>query len=589
MSLNPVPLKIFRCDDPVTKVNNEREYGVMKGGQEVFYYPFPTSGNANASVNTINANPTNQRTIIDSKIFLLTNFTLAFNGTGATGGLLQAGYDAPRANPLSKCIKNLGIQLGDQQINTNLNEYFSVFERYSSDMDMQNHDYSESPAMPDQYADYSTGVQANNSELASYGFNPVQVPRGFSSGSTGSVWYNISQGSTGAGATATVNLTICEPMYLSPLYFGRHEKSGLIGIQSMVITVQFDNLTRLWSHATNSPSVISFPTGLNVTVNSLYALVKQVTPDTLMKIPPIIPYAYSQITPYASGIATSIASGAQATLVSGSITLNSIPSRIYVFARRQNSDLSATSTDTFGVLNNITIQLGTRQLLSSATQQDLYNMSVRNGCNLSWKQWAQVTGGPLAIDLSKDIGLMPTEAPSLLTRSSLVINANFTNPSLNSVNYVMYVLICEEGTVTIDNGHLIKQVGVLTQADILAAENAPTLPYRNERNVYGGAWWDDAFSGFKNVVNYVGDKLKNVGTNVIGDPKKALDTAKTIYEVGQIARPFLGLGMSGGNQAQLDEYVTDAIQGGRRKRGPAKKPKKGKGLVGGRMIDRDEL
>ena len=100
MSLNPIALKLYKSIDPVCKVGNEREYCVLKGAQEVFYYPFPTSGNPSNAINTINCNPTSQRTIIDRKIYLRAQFTLSFTGTAATGaGLLLPGYDAPRAYP----------------------------------------------------------------------------------------------------------------------------------------------------------------------------------------------------------------------------------------------------------------------------------------------------------------------------------------------------------------------------------------------------------------------------------------------------------------------------------------------------------
>jgi hypothetical protein len=581
MSLNPIPLKLYKTEDPVCKVGNEREYAVMKGAQEVFYYPFPTSGNPNSAVNTINCNPTSQRTIIDRKLYLQAQFTLSFTGTnasGAAGALLLPGYDAPRAYPLAMVTKNIQVQLGDQSVSTNLNEYFSAIERYSFDKELEDHEFSTSPTMPDQYTDYNNGLGQNNSELGYYGTNSAQVPRGYQGVTAGFVatapWYTVTQSSvaSGAGTTASVVLTVTEPIFLSPLYFGKGEHSGIIGIQNMQVQVQFGDLARLWSHNPSSNPI----SNVSVVCNSLNVLVKQLTPDSLAKIPSYIPYPYNQITAYPNGNFTTLASGASAPFASGSITLNSIPTRLYVYCRQQNSDLTFSSTDTFAVLNSLTIQLGTRQLLSSATPQDLYNISRRNGCNLSWAQWSKQVGSVLAIDLSKDIGLQPTESPGLLTRSSLIITANFTNTHNTSINYQMYVLVCEEGTVTIDNGHMLKSVGVLTQADILAAEHAPEIPYKNDRNIYGGAWYNDLWSGIKKGVNFVKDEIVPVA-------KGAYDVYKTVTGRGTTGSE--GGGVVGGRKRSskkmmMDQMMENEIEGGRRHGG---------GLVGARMISRSDL
>lgn len=574
MSLNPsMPLKLFKVEDPVCRVGSEREYGVIKSGQEIFFYPFPTSGAANTSTNTFNCNPTSQRTIIDRKIYILANFTLTFTGTSTGSQLLYKGFDAPRSYPLSKVTKNIQVQLGDEAITTNLNEYFSAIERYSFDRDLQDHEFSITPTMPDQqqvYAGNNTNLAANN-ELGGYFDNPAQVPRGFQNVGASlspNVWCTVVSNTS---TQAVVNMTVCEPIFLSPLYFGKGEQSGIIGIQNLQIQQQFGDLTRLWSHSPNSLAVnganISFPTGLSVAVNSMFCLVKQITPDALYKIPSIIPYPYSQISSFPTGNAISIASGASQTLSSGSITLNSIPTRLYLFARKQNSDLTAESTDTFAELIQCTFQLGTRQLLATATQQDLYEISRRNGCNMSWTQWKQQVGSVLAVDLNKDIGLQPTEAPGLLTRSSLVVTANFKNNNPSTVNYMMYVLVCEEGTITIDNGHVKKSIGVLSAADVLAAENAQQIPYKHDRNIYGGAWYNDLWSGVKDVAKFVKDE--------------ALPVAKDIYDV---YKTVSGKGVVGGENMSKkmmkeDDYVMDAVKGG----------KKGKGLVGARMISRYDL
>jgi hypothetical protein len=295
MSLNPIALKLYKTIDPVCKVGNEREYCVYKSAQEIFYYPFPTSGNPSTAVNTINCNPTSQRTIIDRKVYIRAKFTLNFSGSGFSGAnLLVPGMDAPRSFPLSKCIKSLSVSLGDQQISTNLNEYFSCLERYSFTKDIEDYDFACTPSMPDQYSDYNSGFAANNNPLGYYASNSTQQPRGFGpSGGTGAassvtngapVWYNIVSNTP---TSAQVVMTVTEPVFLSPLYFGKGEHSGIIGIQSFLLQIQFDSLQRLWSHVPNAlgAAQISSNYTFTVAINELQVLVKQLTPDSLYNYP----------------------------------------------------------------------------------------------------------------------------------------------------------------------------------------------------------------------------------------------------------------------------------------------------------------
>ncbi len=126
---------------------------------------------------------------------------------------------------------------------------------------------------------------------------------------------------------------------------------------------------------------------------------------------------------------------------------------------------------------------------------------------------------------------------------------------------------------------MLKSIGVLTQADILAAENAPIIPYKNDRNIYGGAWYNDLWEGVKSGAKFIKDDVLPIAKDVL---------------------PILaGLGNTGGRKRMRggdadmrdyemnDEYVADCFEGGKRRR---KAPvRKGRGLIGGRMMHRDEL
>ncbi len=198
--------------------------------------------------------------------------------------------------------------------------------------------------------------------------------------------------------------------------------------------------------------------------------------------------------------------------------------------------------------------------------------------NLNWNQWNNNVGSVLALDLSKDLGLSELEAPSLLSKSTLQITANFTNTNLNSINYVMYVLICEEGTFTISNSHAIKSIGVLTSENILEAQNAEIIPYRHDRNIYGGAWYDDLWSGIKDAANY------------------AVNNADKLIPIAEKALPLLGLGADEMPQnarnlaiVNKDYYDGAGDSGGRRRHLRRGAGETGGVLVGGRKLRRSDM
>src|SRR5690606_32698689 len=129
------------------------------------------------------------------------------------------------------------------------------------------------------------------------------------------------------------------------------------------------------------------------------------------------------------------AAGVTNPLSSNNIQLNSIPRRMYIYVRERNQDLYSTpnNPDTYFSIENISIQFQNKNgLLASASKQQLYEISVKNHCNMSWTQWS---GGPvvnsalpfgstanhygtigsiLCIEYASDIGLDSIEAPGKL-------------------------------------------------------------------------------------------------------------------------------------------------------------------------------
>ena len=58
------------------------------------------------------------------------------------------------------------------------------------------------------------------------------------------------------------------------------------------------------------------------------------------------------------------------------------------------------------------------------TQQQLYNISVENGINMSWGQWSQRVGSILCLAMGKDVVQL---LPGVKELMDITFNINMTN------------------------------------------------------------------------------------------------------------------------------------------------------------------
>lgn len=597
MSLSQIPLQLTQSLDPITQINNVRTFCVEKGASDVFYTVFPSSGVATINQNTFTCNPISRETITSRKIYMRNTYLINLNGTNTLANpqyLYQPGISgALRSLPITSSLKTIKLGLGDSEYSTNINEYMTAFQRYAQEFHLEDHDYSTSPAMPDMFQVYSQADGTNLNPLSSYGTNTSQCPRG---GFSLEIITNplITPATSG---TCQLKVTVTEPLWLSPL-IQHGDKSGFVGIDKMSVSYVYDGniVNRFWSQMLgevgNTHSNIIPLTSIDMTAVTAQVLVKQLTPRIVEPIPRNITYGYNAIESYtsqpylltgwsSSSLTSTPNTSTPTTLMAsypyniGNITLNTVPNRLYIYARQQNSDLTYNSSDVFGVIQNISINWGGRVLLSSATQQDLYQISVRNGCNLSFPQWSNFVGSVLAIDFAKDIGLASNQAPALLDRSTLSITCTVANSNPNSITYELYCLVIEEGTTSIVEGHVVKNVGVISQRDVLNSDASPmTMPMKH-LNVYGsGSFFGDLWTGIKKGINI------------------AKEVAGPIGDIVKVARTVSGNGVRHG----------DGLSGGRRRsrsRSGSRRQIRGRGLdtehdedstpYGGKMIKRSDL
>jgi hypothetical protein len=405
---------------------------------------------------------------------------------------------------------------------------------YNTDTDTKQIDYSMTPSYQDSYQVYSEGHLAINSPLANYAdYNAgSQMPRG------GFPYYVVAN-PVGDGTntrTSIIDIAFCEPLYLSPMYFGQGNAPGFYNVVTYDANITFISqaANRFWSHdptLAGSFASTSFtfggvnggPTSPLFGGTQPLLMFNYITPQETQIIPHNMPitYSYFDIIRFPTDF-SSVPAGVTQQYSSNNIQLNSVPRRMYIYMRQRNSDLfaSANNTDTFFAINNISLQFQNKSgLLASANALQLYQMCVKNHCKQSFTEWCggpvfsgilnagQVgtVGGVVCIEFATDIGLDSLQAPGVLSQSQLQLTLTAKNVSSVAIQPTLYIVCVLEGSFTIQSiGQCSTNIGVITPTDILDCNQSKWVNYQDVQRVNGG----DFFSGLKDF----GTKLWNFAT-----------------------------------------------------------------------------
>jgi hypothetical protein len=577
MSITVEQLKVERVIDPRTDATapENRVYNAFEGAADVSYQNLSQDGGVSNTSLTFTLNPPSPRVFVNRRVMISMRYRLTFSGASGGAGqqLLQAAglpvapgispgtayYDAPRSYPIARSLQTVQFSLSNDRLSQNLGQYWSAMTRYSNDAESQQLWHSMTPTMLDQSQAYSDLNGFARSPLRGHGDNVLQDPRG---GFTGAL---ITQNSSlGAGDSAVVELYCTEMLDLSPFLFEKGRQDvGFIGVQNQSLTVTLGGkgvgalsglAASLWSHSTSSPSVF---TSIGVEVLTAQIKVSYLTPDATMKIPRAMNYPYSEIVYFPTTISSAVAPGQVTTITQNNIQLQSIPSRILFWVAPQDSSYSVTSTDTCYAISSINLSFDNRDsLLSNATQEDLYQICVKNGLTCSWRQFTRDVGSFIALDFGEDIPLRATQAPGLRGSYNMRLTVTCTNLAASASIPTLNLVVVAEGVLSIVDQNVVRNIGVLSESDVLRSKSQPGQTYRSRGSVYGGSWWDKLLQGVKSVVRPGLD----IASKVV--PMLAPEFAPAVSMADSVARAVgMGRGMPARGGKRITRKQLAAIMG----------------------------
>lgn len=573
MSLNTPPVRAVKVLDPRLELNHERDYVVLKGAHVNSWQAFPATNKNDSSVQ-ITCNPPNRKIAISRLVLKKFDFTITVNGTNTSGGpLLVDGYFAPRAYPISAVTSSEQMTINNDTITqAPVQQYWGALLRYHNKFEASRFaQLSLTPSMLDQFQLYTDGQQSVRNPLAAYGDNSMENTRG------GYVGMKVMT-NPAAGTQAIIKLSVYEPIFISPFVFGCESNftSALVGIQNMAYTCTLGNLARVLSLTQDqgtitplSPVATINITNVSATLDSASLLFNYLTPDPINPLPSSLVSSYFSIVSYPTKYSVAaVPPNIVVKIPMLSVQVTSIPRRIYIFARDDDVDLTPFTSDCFMSLdtesNPLQLTWNNNQFLSQASAADLYNISVKNGCNMSFSQFTKYCGSVVCLDFGTDIGLMSDEAPGTIGNYQLSLTGNFRNTRSTTINNAtLYCVVVYEGTFNIKDGNCSHEIGVLSRSDVLNSQRSSAVSYKLSETIYGG----DFFKSLKKFFTKAHDFIKD---NKLVSKLASQSSIPQIKALGEVANK-LGYGMSGGKR---------------------KKHKRGRGMSGGSLkknITKEEL
>ena len=511
-------VKFVKVVVPAVNINalSNKTYAILDGPSENNALQAISTSFSNNTIN-IQANPPNGVTYVSRYTPIEVTFEIIF--TGQSGGvgipLLQApglrhdvgvpvgngAFDCPRAYPLQNATNSLQVKMGDATISQNINQFWRNFNHFYNENQNRFGYRSTTPSQLDPSFEYAnTFGFPQNPMLGAYDLpDGVECPRG------GFIDCLVTRNdATGTPADqAHVLLTVREPLLISPfLPDGTDAINSVdfIGLQTMSLIYNLGGrgsgptaglLGALWSHNPNSPSAI---TGGFVNVKKSQALFTYKTPDPtqLLNFAQGFTYSYHEPQLYPTTVNQVVNPGQTVTVVMNNIQLGSVPNRLYISVQEADQLFDFTKTDTFLTIENINITFDNRSaLLSTFTQDDLYNMSRKNGSIQSWRQFVYDQGSIICVSFGMDLALGATLTAGVVGNFSLNAKVTFTNQTRVPINaYTLNCVVVQEGVMTISDNRCYRTLGPIDRSDVISSKNGIVAPYHHPTNFYGGGFLD---------------------------------------------------------------------------------------------------
>lgn len=330
--------------------------------------------------------------LLDRTVFIRYFLTVTINKTAGNAVTYDGTTFCLAQYPLHRVMKSIDVKLNNSSKSVEPHIWHNAIMKYDGDY-LERRSASMCPTQPDNHNNLRRMQQCADAydspfkEMASAG---TEVSR---------QCFPITTSARNAGNNIlTLTYEITEPLH-HPFFSNSLEMKQLANIRNMDI-----NITFLQSLVGMVTAVLLTPANPSVTVDftpntQAQLLLRTYVPT--VNIPTVLKMPYEELIirrfPFEMQC---LANAHTAQVTTNDIVLSQVPHRIYIFAR-PTADLATPVPDAFAVIKSMIFRTDQNSGgLSNATQQQLYQMCVRNGLNEPYHKFVRDVGSVVCLDLS---------------------------------------------------------------------------------------------------------------------------------------------------------------------------------------------
>ena len=570
-------------DARIAMVTDEEVFGVKSSASQSTYQQFQAISQSNSSI-TFNIQVPSENILIDRHIRIQSTIAFTINIGNSAGGLgavpagsLALNYgltDSLQAFPLNSLFTTAQLTINNVSTSTNYQDVLPMLMRMNDNRMLSRYN-STTPAYPDSaWGEYPNAVGSNSNPLASFnndgydidfsprGSYPITILPGGIAHYVGGVLTDQSLVSTSPTDTWVVqaSVQVTEPfLFLSPLINSQPGNSaGLIGVNNMSLVLNIDSTCkRFWSTGNGTPYVTGSTAAPNpssyiqsITLGNATQPVGFSNTRLLFNFLSLQPEQYAKISTknivpyldyprYITSSQTAIVSGASASLTSASLQLNQVPDLILVSVRVPMANQNWSLASSFLTINSINVSFNNSSgLLASATQQDLWDISVRNGSQQEFLEFSgkalvnqnydgygtfvPTTGSLLVLDPVYDFSLPSYLSSSSLGQYQLLIQMNVTNQFGYNVTPEIVIITINSGLFATQQGTSQIFTGILTKDQILKTKEENPVPHLDTSEYARLVGGKSGNLGMSNIAHMLKRHLKKKMEHGSGFPTAAV-------------------------------------------------------------------
>ncbi len=496
--------------------------------------------------------PSNYNALLSRKWLLKMKFRCVIvspdYGQAVYNSFVNDNLAAPRSYPINHVVSNATLSVNNissfQNQNSSLIEAAQHINSFQEDLFAEQ---STTPCQLDSCYDYNEVYPSSINPLNNY---------------ANSSFHDLGRGafkptyvsSTSSHTNLTLDYVFSEYLMLPFLVNSGPESSGLTKATSMQLQLQLSSLNNILSY---NASHLGAWTSLTTSVVSAELLYNQYTMDMFTEVPKVLNYPFkvpSMV--FTTNIGTTAANTTFA-VQSQNVQLMNLPKALYCWVSRSTASKSYIHADAFAEITSISIQFGGKTgLLSSASQQTLYQISRKNGVNMSFPQWKDYIGSILCFDFVEDI---PSGESDLAPNTSnfagnFSVQVNGRNIDLaNSWDLQLNMVFVSDQVLQVSDAKSNVAEALFTRQDVLRAKEYPVIPNTSDRNMIG-------YGIFGNINSFLKDsKLLSKGLKAVSGiasviPHPVGQAVSGATGIGSTVAEKLGYGMLGGKKMKASDF-----------------------------------